>query len=85
MVRRNIKRGSWKIAHRGAEGKNKVKSKTRVRVERMFGHMINTIRSIVIERAWLHISMKNLVYNMQRYLYMIAEKMQWRLHRMKNV
>jgi translation initiation factor 2B subunit (eIF-2B alpha/beta/delta family) len=74
MVRGNRKRGSWKIAHRGAEGKNKVKSKKRARVERMFGHMINTIRSIVIERARLHISMKNLAYNMQRHLYMIPEK-----------
>jgi hypothetical protein len=58
---------------------NKVKSKTRVRVERMFGHMINTmreitVRSIGIDRVWLNISVKNLAYNIQRYLDLLDQE-----------
>jgi IS5 family transposase len=59
--------------------KNREKSKTRARVEHVFGHMTYvmcgmTIRTIGQERAWLQIGMKNLAYNIQRYLYLKQSK-----------
>ena len=51
---------------------NRVKSKTRVRVEHVFGFMTNsmggiTLRSIGMLRAEFHIGIRNLVYNLCRY------------------
>ena len=51
---------------------NNRKSKTRCRIEHIFGFMTNsmkgiTVRSIGFERAWLQIGLLNLVYNMCRY------------------
>jgi len=51
---------------------NREKSKVRVRVEHVFGHMTNSfggmsIRSIGIARAKCQIALKNLAYNLQRY------------------
>ena len=54
---------------------NKKKSKTRVRIEHIFGFMTNSmnriyIRSIGIARAEFNIAMMNLVYNMSRYRFL---------------
>jgi len=54
---------------------NREKSRTRVRVEHVFGHMTNSmggmfIRCIGIERAIREIAMKNLAYNLQRFVYL---------------
>lgn len=51
---------------------NRRKSKTRCRIEHVFGFMTNsmhqlTIRSIGITRAWFQIGLTNLVYNFCRY------------------
>lgn len=51
---------------------NRRKSKTRCRIEHIFGFMTNsmnqiTIRSIGIDRAWFQIGLTNLVYNFCRY------------------
>ena len=51
---------------------NQEKSKTRARVEHVFGHMTNSygemfVRSIGIARARCQIGLKNLAYNLQRY------------------
>lgn len=51
---------------------NRRKSKIRCRIEHIFGFMTNRmkgihIRSIGIQRAWLHIGLMNLVYNFCRY------------------
>ena len=51
---------------------NREKSRVRVRVEHVFGHMTNSfgemfIRSIGIARARCQISLKNLAYNLQRF------------------
>ena len=58
---------------------NREKSKTRVRVEHVFGHMTNsmggmTIRCIGITRARCAIALKNLAYNMSRYAYLLFAK-----------
>jgi IS5 family transposase len=57
---------------------NNEKSKTRVRVEHVFGHMTNAmggifIRCIGIRRAKCAIMLKNLAYNMSRYAYLAGE------------
>lgn len=57
---------------------NKKKSKTRVRVEHVFGFMTNSmngiyIRSIGISRATFGIGMMNLTYNMSRYRYLVGQ------------
>lgn len=57
---------------------NKKKSKTRVRVEHVFGFMTNSmngiyIRSIGISRATFGIGMMNLTYNMSRYRYLAGQ------------
>jgi IS5 family transposase len=58
---------------------NKEKSKTRVRVEHVFGHMTNTmagifIRCIGIRRAKGIIALKNLAYNLSRYTCLVDVK-----------
>jgi len=58
---------------------NKVKSKTRVRVEHVFGFIENSmngsfIKTIGIERAKVAIGMMNLTYNLFRYLFLSREK-----------
>ena len=54
---------------------NKEKSKTRARVEHIFGHIVmmmggKFIRSIGIERANVNIGLKNLTYNLTRYIFL---------------
>ena len=54
---------------------NREKSKVRARVEHVFGHMTNSmggmfIRCIGIDRAIREIAMKNLAYNLQRFVYL---------------
>lgn len=54
---------------------NREKSRTRARVEHVFGHMTQSmggmyIRCIGSERAWREIAMKNLAYNLQRFVYL---------------
>jgi len=56
---------------------NKTKSKVRVRVEHVFGQMTNAmggmfIRCIGISRAVREIAMKNLAYNLRRYVYLAS-------------
>jgi len=58
---------------------NRGKSKTRVRVEHVFGHMTNSmhgifIRGIGIRRAKCAITLKNLAYNLSRYAYLRRAK-----------
>ena len=54
---------------------NRRKSKIRARVEHIFGHMTNSmggmfIRCIGIDRAIREIAMKNLAYNLQRFVFL---------------
>ena len=54
---------------------NHAKSRIRARVEHVFGHMTNSmgglfIRCIGINRAIREIAMKNLAYNLQRFVYL---------------
>jgi IS5 family transposase len=58
---------------------NKEKSRIRARVEHVFGYMTNSmggifIRLIGIRRAKCAITMKNLAYNMSRYVYLTDSK-----------
>ena len=58
---------------------NREKSKVRVRVEHVFGHMTNsmggmTIRCIGLTRARCTIALKNLAYNLSRYAYLTSTK-----------
>jgi IS5 family transposase len=58
---------------------NKEKSRVRVRVEHVFGHMTNsmggmTIRCIGLTRARCTIALKNLAYNLSRYTYLTSVK-----------
>jgi transposase, IS5 family len=55
--------------------RNTIKSKTRVRVEHIFGHMVTSmggvsIQTIGLARARVKISLKNLAYNMQRFCFL---------------
>jgi IS5 family transposase len=55
---------------------NRIKSKTRARVEHVFGHMTNSmggiyIRCIGMRRAKCAIAFKNLAYNLSRYTYLV--------------
>jgi len=55
---------------------NKIKSKIRVRVEHVFGYMVNTlggtfVKSIGFARAKTHIGLLNLTYNLKRYICLI--------------
>ena len=54
---------------------NKEKSKIRARIEHIFGHIVMSmggkiIRSIGIERAKVNIGLKNLTYNLTRYVFL---------------
>ena len=58
---------------------NKSKSRIRVRVEHVFGHMRKwmnglEIRSIGIKRAEVQIGLKNLAYNLSRTVYLMSKK-----------
>jgi len=56
---------------------NRGKSKTRVRVEHVFGHMTNSMHGIFIRgirRAKCAITLKNLAYNLSRYAYLRRAK-----------
>ncbi len=58
---------------------NKVKSKTRARVEHVFGFMTNsmhglTLRSIGMERAKFNIGLTNLIYNLFRFEFLNRSK-----------
>jgi IS5 family transposase len=58
---------------------NRLKSKIRVRVEHIFGFMTNNmggiaLRSIGIARAEFHIGLRNLVYNICRYEFLMRPK-----------
>ena len=58
---------------------NKVKSKTRVRVEHVFGFIENSmngslIKTIGIKRAKVNIGMMNLTYNLFRYVFLSSTK-----------
>lgn len=55
---------------------NKRRSSVRVRVEHVFGHQTNAmggtlVRSVGIVRAKAKIGLKNLAYNMQRFVFLI--------------
>jgi len=57
---------------------NREKSRIRARVEHVFGHMTNSmggmfIRCIGINRAIREIAMKNLAYNVQRFVYLFSK------------
>jgi len=59
------------------QNKNRTKSKTRSRIEHIFGFMTNSmngifIRSIGLARAEFNISLMNLTYNMCRYRFLSA-------------
>lgn len=59
----------------GQKAENNRKSKTRCRIEHIFGHMTNslggiTIRSIGFARAWVNIGLMNIAYNMNRYAFL---------------
>jgi IS5 family transposase len=59
---------------------NREKSKVRVRVEHIFGHMTNSMGGITIgcigkARAGFAITMKNLAYNISRYVYLKTRKL----------
>jgi IS5 family transposase len=54
---------------------NRVKSSSRVRVEHIFGHMVTSMGGVVMHviglaRAEVKIMIKNLAYNMQRFVYL---------------
>ena len=58
---------------------NREKSKTRCRIEHIFGFITNsmhgiTIRSIGITRAWFNIGLTNLIYNFCRYEFLKRPK-----------
>lgn len=54
---------------------NTIKSKTRVRVEHVFGHMVTSMGGVVIDtiglaRAEVKVIFKNIAYNMQRFVFL---------------
>lgn len=55
---------------------NKKRSRIRVRVEHVFGHLtqmgLDRLRSIGLTRARQHVGLSNLVYNMDRYRFLMA-------------
>ena len=58
------------------EKSNRTKSKIRVRVEHVFGYMVNSlggtfVKSIGLARARTHIGLLNLTYNLKRYICII--------------
>jgi IS5 family transposase len=61
---------------------NRKKSRTRARVEHVFGHITSsmggmTIRCIGITRARCAIALKNLAYNLSRFAYLQTSKKKW--------
>jgi IS5 family transposase len=65
----------------GQKASNKIKSKTRVRVEHVFGHMATSmgglaIHTIGLARAKVKICFKNLAYNMQRFVLFQSRELQ---------
>jgi IS5 family transposase len=61
------------------KAENRKKSKVRSRVEHVFGHMTKSmngmnLRSIGIKRARRDIGMKNLAYNISRWVYLVNSK-----------
>jgi len=61
---------------------NSEKSKVRVRVEHVFGHITGsmggmTIRCIGMVRARCAIALKNLAYNISRFAYLLSKKKSW--------
>ena len=59
---------------------NKIKSRVRVRVEHVFGHMATSMGSLAVHtiglaRAEVKISFKNLAYNMHRFILFESRKM----------
>ena len=66
-----------KPLHPELERRNKQRSKTRVRVEHVFGAQKNNqnmriIRTIGLARARAKIGLSNLVYNMKRFAYLVT-------------
>lgn len=58
---------------------NKIKSHIRVRVERVFGHMATAMSGVVmhvigLSRVEVKVIMKNLAYNMQRFVFLAKHK-----------
>lgn len=58
---------------------NHTRSKTRVRVEHVFGHMNTAMGGLVIHtiglaRAKVKITLKNVAYNMQRFVFLMTQK-----------
>ena len=58
---------------------NKEKSKVRVRVEHVFGHMEKSmggifVRSIGIEKATVVLTLKNLAYNISRFAFLSRQR-----------
>jgi len=74
-------------AHRGkplgekAKAANRIKSRTRARIEHVFGRMKNFgtdfVRSIGIDRASRFIGLSNLVYNMDRVAMLVKRKVSY--------
>ena len=63
------------------ERTNKNRSSIRARVEHVFGHMINsmgglTIHTMGLPRATVKMTFKNLAYNMQRFAFLMGQKLQ---------
>jgi len=59
---------------------NKIKSKIRVRVEHVFGHMSNSmggvaLHTIGLARAEVKITFKNIAYNMQRFTFLKSKSL----------
>lgn len=70
-----------KALNKRTKDRNKKKSQVRARVEHVFGYMHQNmgglqVRTIGLERAAVQIGLFNLVYNMQRIVFLI--KSQWR-------
>lgn len=63
------------------KAKNREKSKVRVRVEHVFGHMNTTMHGLMIHtiglvRAKVKVTFKNLAYNMQRFVFLMRQQRQ---------
>jgi len=59
---------------------NTVKSKTRVRVEHIFGHMVTSMGGVIIHtigiaRAEVKVTFKNIAYNMQRFIFLESKRL----------
>jgi len=63
------------------KAKNREKSRIRVRVEHMFGHMNTAMHGLMIHtiglaRAKVKVTFKNLAYNMQRFAFLMRQRQQ---------